>query len=392
MLGITPGSRQPVDLGSFLHPIADELTALAAGVRGVSVVGCTEPKVVHAFVIHFTTDMPAGDKLINAIGGNGENPGRFRLFYGVWHMTRYYFPPYAPDDQPPSKHRCFDVMGRSTPQRTASSIAVGVKKVEDVRAAGKSKSAVRMVARHEGFTGYSLFFCPSPDDRKRDLAIRCMWEIGPDLAPYGTMHLFLRNVLPVLWGLCCGDKDKLGGDQPWVIASAACEAIGREIKAGRPTVPLSQARALWNIKKNSSSFKAVDWMYSLLSIGDVVLADRTPEEFFHNVHATLSSWPTTLQAKCHDNRRAERHGQASQTLLLGILYACVRRQGGKTTCMPANSCRPPGCCRKSAFLWPSVVILEVSGGAPDWHSVPPDSFTTLPVRCADECDHVQVHS
>lgn len=280
VLGITPGSRQPVDLASFLHPIADELNTLAAGVRGVSVVGCTEPQVVHAFVIQITTDMPAGDKLINAIGGNGESPGRFRLFSGVWHMTRYYLPPYAPDDQPPSKHRCFAVMGRSTPQRTASIIAVGVKIVEDARAAGKIKSAVRMIARHEGFTGYSLFFCPSPDDRKRDLAIRYMWEIGPDLAPYGTMHLFLSNVVPVLWGLCCGDKDKLGGDQPWDIASAACEAVGREIKAGRPTVPLSQARSLWNINKNSSSFKAVDWMYSLLSIGAVVLADRISEEIF----------------------------------------------------------------------------------------------------------------
>jgi len=52
-------------------------------VSGVAVAGYDEHQLVRAFVFQFTTDMPGGDKLLNAIGGNGENPGRFRLFSGV---------------------------------------------------------------------------------------------------------------------------------------------------------------------------------------------------------------------------------------------------------------------------------------------------------------------
>jgi len=47
------------------------------------------PWLVRAFVIQITTDMPGDYKLRNAIGGNGENPGRFRLFSGVRQKRRY---------------------------------------------------------------------------------------------------------------------------------------------------------------------------------------------------------------------------------------------------------------------------------------------------------------
>ena len=45
-------------------------------------------------------------------------------------------------------------------------------------------------------------------------------------------------------------------------------------------MPLSQARSLRDIHKHSGSYKAVDWMYSLLSVGEVVLADRVTEQYF----------------------------------------------------------------------------------------------------------------
>jgi len=64
------------------------------------------------------------------------------------------------------------------------------------------------------------------------------------------------------------------------MTNAAREDIGREMRAGRPTVPLSQARSLRNINKHSRSFKAIDWMHFLLSIGEVVLADRIPDNYF----------------------------------------------------------------------------------------------------------------
>jgi len=127
--GITPGPGQPADLELFFHQIAEELNALATGVAGVTVAGYEELQVVCAFVTQFTTDMPAGDKLVSAIGGNGENRGRFRIFSGVRHKRRYYYPPHDPDDPPPSKSRRFDVMGNTTPRRTAASIAASGKKL-----------------------------------------------------------------------------------------------------------------------------------------------------------------------------------------------------------------------------------------------------------------------
>ena len=126
ILGITPGPGQPADLESFLHPIAEQLNALAAGVSGMTVAGFPEPLVVPAYVLQFTTDMPAGDKVLNAIGGNGEKPGRFRIFSGVRLKRRYYYSPYAPDDPPPSTRRRFDVMGSTTPRRSSASIAARV--------------------------------------------------------------------------------------------------------------------------------------------------------------------------------------------------------------------------------------------------------------------------
>jgi len=94
------------------------------------------------------------------------------------------------------------------------------------------------------------------------------------------MRLFLFNVVPRMWELFAGENEKLGDDQPWVIPIAARETIGCEIKAGRSTVPRSQARSLRSIHKHSGPYKAVDWLYFLLSVGEDLLADRISEEFF----------------------------------------------------------------------------------------------------------------
>jgi len=280
ILGITPRPGQPADLNLLLHPIAEELNGLAAGVSSVTVAGFTDPQVVHAFFVRITTDMPGGDKLLKAIGSNGEYGGRFRILAGVKLKRRYCYAPYAPYDPPPSKRPRFDVKGDATPRRTAGTITAGVDRVEHARAAGKSKAAVRILAQKEGFKGYAVFLWPSPAGKSRYPALKYLWGHGTDLVPYDTMLLFRCIVVPRLWKLFAGENKKLGEDQPCLIPKSVCETIGREIKAGRPTVPLSQARSLRNFYKHSGSYKAVDWMYFLLRVGEVVLADRIPEEFF----------------------------------------------------------------------------------------------------------------
>ena len=63
VLAVTPGPRQHADLESFLHPIAEELDKLAQGSSGVKVAGRDTTSVLRAFVLQFTTDMPAGDNV-----------------------------------------------------------------------------------------------------------------------------------------------------------------------------------------------------------------------------------------------------------------------------------------------------------------------------------------
>lgn len=95
------------------------------------------------------------------------------------------------------------------------------------------------------------------------------------------MHLILSNVVPLLWKLFSGEIGNLGDTpEPYRLFNLICVNIGKEISAGISTVPLSQARSLRNIQLHFGSYKAVDWLYFLLSTGEVVLADRLPEQYY----------------------------------------------------------------------------------------------------------------
>jgi len=66
LLTVTPGPREPKDLVSFLHPIMEELNILANGISGLKVHGSDAVHLLRVFLLQVTTDVPAGDKLINA--------------------------------------------------------------------------------------------------------------------------------------------------------------------------------------------------------------------------------------------------------------------------------------------------------------------------------------
>ena len=200
--------------------------------------------------------MPGGDKLLKPDGSNGEYSGNFRNFAGDRLTSRYCYAPFAPDDQPPSKRPRFYVKGDTPPRRTSESITACVTQVERARASVQNKATVRT------------------------LSIMYLSGLGPDLVPYDTMHFFHCNVVSTLWQLFTGENEKLGEDQPCLIPKTVCGAIDRKIKAGRPSVPLSQARSWRDIYQQSGSYKAVDWIYFLLNVGEVVLSDRIPEQLF----------------------------------------------------------------------------------------------------------------
>jgi len=95
------------------------------------------------------------------------------------------------------------------------------------------------------------------------------------------MHLLFCNVVPLLWDMFSGGHRVLDkSPEPYIMPKGTVTTIAREITAGCATVPLAQARSLRDINMHGGSYKASDWMYFLLSIGEVVLADRLPEEYF----------------------------------------------------------------------------------------------------------------
>ena len=278
ILAVTPGPRQPADLESFLHPIAEELDQLAQGISGVKVAGRETTSVLRAFVLQFTTDMPGGDKLLNAKGCGSIHPGRFRVFMGVRLKNRYCYPPVHPANK---KRRLFSVQGPSSQERSATSLAAAAEEVEAARRAGNTKKAVNDLAVRSGIKGYSLFHAASPEGKQRYPNLGYLWTLGQATLPYDTMHLLFCNVVPLLWELFSGGHGVLGkSTEPYIMSKATVKTIGLEIAAGCATVPLAQARSLRDINVHSGSYKAADWLYFLLSVGEVVLADRLPEEFF----------------------------------------------------------------------------------------------------------------
>ena len=276
VVAITPGPRQPVDLESFFHPLADELSRLAAGIPGVRVAGSSEPCTLRAHVLQFTADMSAFDILLNATGYNGYSPSRAREFHGVYHAAsnHHYFPPVDPTNG----DVLFAISECTVPRRSAESFQRDANAIEEARATGRSVAYQTGLSKKSGIKGHSLFFAPSDDMRAAYPHLTHLWSIGPAAAPYDVMHLLMQNVAPLLWRLFTG-KVPVGGtaDEDYVIPAATVALIGRQMTAARRTMPMVQARSLRDFDLKYRSFKAVDWMYWLVSTAEVQLAGRIPD-------------------------------------------------------------------------------------------------------------------
>jgi len=205
LLAVPPGLRQPVDLESFLHPIAEELNRLAKGVPGLIVSNSATPQVLRAGVLNFTTDQPCGDKLMNAKGVNSYVYNRLRIFEGIFDAasSHVYYPPRDPTPGSANK-KLFSVHNCTVPRRTAVSIAEDAETVENARAEGRTVAYQTSLEQNTGIKGYSLFFAPRPAMRSAYLYLKDLWDMGPTDAPYDTMHLVLLNVVSHLWKLFSG--------------------------------------------------------------------------------------------------------------------------------------------------------------------------------------------
>jgi len=64
------------------------------------------------------------------------------------------------------------------------------------------------------------------------------------------------------------------------MTDCVAESVGADIVAARATVPLLSARGLRNAKTHYKSYKAVEWMFFVLSTGPAALAGRIPAEAY----------------------------------------------------------------------------------------------------------------
>ena len=278
---ITPGPGEPVDLDSFIVPLMTELDSLAAGVEGVEVHGEDEPIKLRAMLLHTSTDMVGGDKLIHMTGHSGRVPGRLRLFHGVVSGSKYYYPP----KDPTTKEELFSVTSPSSNLRPRGSLRRHADHVEAMRMMGRPDAHVQAEIRRTGVSGWSPLLNPGPDTRAAFPSLSYFWALGPAAtAPYDTMHLFFCNVVPNLWGLLSG-KLRAGTDvvDDYLLSAAVRAEMGKQYKAAARTVPVRQARSMRNIDKHSGSFKAVDWMFFLLSGAEALLYGRVPEYFYQMI-------------------------------------------------------------------------------------------------------------
>jgi len=110
--------------------------------------------------------------------------------------------------------------------------------------------------------------------------LKDLWEMGPTVAPYDTMHLVLLNVVPNLWkpfeGLKLVKKDR---DEAYIMPKATVTMVGRELRSARRTVPRAHTRSFRNIDVHHKSVKAVDCMHFILCTGEILLAGRIPGDF-----------------------------------------------------------------------------------------------------------------
>lgn len=277
MLCVTPGPRQPADLESFLHPIAKQLDILARGISGVKVAECPTSQVVHAYALQFTTDMPAGDKLLNATDITVPNPTVFAILQAVIIAAATTILPKT-SSQGHGYVLSMAVAHPGGPPQASRQVLLRWKRLDK-----QAKVKLRFSNWPAGLESRGIlnFFAPSLADRQRYPNLSYLWSLGPSALPYDPMHLILSNVVPLLWKLFSGEIGNLGDTpEPYRLFNLICVNIGKEISAGISTVPLSQARSLRNIQLHFGSYKAVDWLYFLLSTGEVVLADRLPEQYY----------------------------------------------------------------------------------------------------------------
>lgn len=119
---------------------------LASGGPIVKMPGTQQQEALRAYALHVSTDMPAGDKIINSTGYIGHQPNRSRAYSGVYFKSRTNYLPI----HPLTRKALLAVGNCSVPLQKAASISRQGEEVETARRAGKPKTRVMELSKLSG--------------------------------------------------------------------------------------------------------------------------------------------------------------------------------------------------------------------------------------------------
>ena len=264
-VGIIPGPKQPLDWGSFLAPVDDELATLAHGVVTYDCVAkCAF--VLRAYLLFKLGDMQAINKVLGIRGHNSFAPCRSCHIKGCRNKTGgdtiYYVPlnaPHVPGEQqrawPPKR----------LPMRTHNDFLASLQTMDDA----PTNAARELIGFNQGLRERPLLHRVGSIDYARSV-------------PWDWMHLLLENVCPLMVNHWMGKYKKLDvGSGNYEIPPHIWEDIGTETAAAVRTIPAPFVRVLANIASERSFFTAESWSFWFIHLAPVLLRDRFQDEKYY---------------------------------------------------------------------------------------------------------------
>lgn len=264
-VGVIPGPKQPLDWGSFLVPVDDELAVLAHGLATYDSVE-KEMFILRAYLLFKLGDMQAINKVLGIRGHNSFAPCRSCHIKGcrniIDHDTIYYVPLNAPR-MPGAPARAWDP--EHLPMRTHNDFLVSLQAMDDA----PSKTACEAIGFNQGLRERPLLRRVGSIDYARSI-------------PWDWMHLLLENVCPLMVDHWMGKFKKLDvGSGNYVIPPLIWEDIGLETAAAVRSIPAPFVRVLVDIARERSFFTAESWCFWFIYLAPTLLKGRFQEEKYH---------------------------------------------------------------------------------------------------------------
>ncbi|GES94501.1 transposase domain-containing protein [Rhizophagus clarus] len=228
---VIPGPNAPKDMSTFLQPIINELQVLEEGILCFN--GYTQQQfLLKAYVTHCTGDIPAISKCLNLVGHNAYKGCRFCNLLGTCHIKNHHI--YFPLNK---QHGNLVLRTHEEAEDTINQLLMET-----------DKSKKESIIKNTGIKGANLLF--------KLKGIEFPWSFPTDI-----MHLYFENIALLMYLHWSGGffKDNKYNKNSYNLTKKELEYIGKLMKESQTCLPLEFGRALRDISKYHTGFKAVEW-------------------------------------------------------------------------------------------------------------------------------------